>query len=478
MDLASEAAATAFFGRGTVRTLVVGAAATVLGISILFPRLWKDSKIEGIPNIRIRERSLPDVREEGALLTSDICRLSGEFNNQLTHARLRRVQTRRMATLEASLAKLDTMLTERIAVPMRLLAEDYIGVAGDHGSSAAADSSNCETEFRLLATAWIGSWGSILPWILPPSSVSTTAPGKTTVVLRLPQSRVRHFLTDASIHVKGGVAGSPPRISRAVLRLGTDKILQLLDSEFACNVSSVYKHGRLESEEESGILATPLFFEMPLRVLPLFIPNTQLPEIEYEITTDPQLHLTAENISFITEIVSSPGEAGIPPSTAPSLPPPQSETIVQHLPTLVTFRSSEIVEGGVVSVAVSTREGKLARALYIRVVSDICSDIADAIESIEVIGPPPRLRSLMGMPLPGSVCRTHLKRRFSKLPVGRLPYYVLQFASMPSGHVADYGLVLVEGTKVQITLSSSVLNSTGLGVEVCVETFERVSWKR
>ncbi len=123
-------------------------------------------------------------------------------------------------------------------------------------------------------------------------------------------------------------------------------------------------------------------------------------------------------------------------------------------------------------------QGQLARALYLRVGNSICSDIPNAIETIDVVGPPPRLRSIVGMPLPGMVCRTHFKRRFSKRAISTLPYYVLHFTSTPSGHIADYGVALVEGTQVQVTLNPSAAVSCGDIVEVCVETFERVSWKR
>lgn len=363
--------------------------------------------------------------------------------------------------MEQALAKLDTTLTERIAVPLFLLKDDYTGVAGADPSDPS-----CQLDYRLMGTSWIGPWGSVVPWMLPPTSQE----GKT-VTLRLPQSRVRHFIGDASLYAKLENTGDKPRLVRAVLRLGPTRIIQSFDSEFACRVAVLFKHGGRVADhalyERSVKLACPLFFNIPLQVLPLFVPNSPLPEIEYELS------IPVKTAHFIGEFFSSPGEADIPPHSAPETPLPNaSKTIVQHVPSLTTFRSSSI-ENGTIRVDISMDPGKLARALYIRIYNETNSDIPDAISTIEAFGPPPRSVSLNGMAWPGSVCRTHFKKRFGK---PEAPYYVFPFSVSPSGHNADYGVVLSEGSHVIIVLNPEI--SEGVSAEVCVETFERVVWKR
>lgn len=376
-----------------------------------------------------------------------------------------------MAALDESLSHLDGTLTERVSVPLNILETDYTGIPG---SQAVGN-----LYYRYLATAWVGPWGATIPWLLPPSSITNDSK----VTLRLPQSRVRHFLCDASLFITGSVELPHPRIVSATLRLGPEKVIQHIDSEFACNIAFHYKHGgdivTTDAKENSVTLSSPLFFEAPLKVLPLFVPNTPLPEIEYSLST------TGDNkdliIRFLAVIVTSPGEADILPT-----PSSQHDTspAVQYLPSFTTF-SHTITESQVVSIAISTPPGKLARALYIRAFNTSCEDIPDAIASIDIVGPPPRSKSLIGdTPLPGSICRNKLKNQFlpppssSKVSIGdplKLPYYVYPFAATPGGNVADYGVVLVPGTTLVVTLHP---NSGATNIEACVETVERVEWKK
>lgn len=353
--------------------------------------------------------------------------------------------------MEQALNKLDVTLTERMAVPLHLLKDDYIGVAGSDGDPS------CQLDYRLMGTSWIAPWGSVVPWLLLP----TTHEDKT-VILRLPQSRVRHFIGDASLYAVLANPEEKPRLTRAILRLGPDRVLQSFDSEFACRIAILFKHGRRIAEhtphENSVKLSCPLFFSLPLQVLPLFIPNSPLPEIEYELS------VPVKTVQFITQFVSSPGETDTPGET--------NKNIVQHLPSLTTFRSSTI-EDNKIKVEISMDAGKLVRALYIRIFSDTYEDIPDAIATLEVFGPPPRSPLLTGMPIPGSLCRSHFKELFGK---PEAPYYVYAFAVSPAGHNADYGVVLSAGSYVLLTLNSEV--GEGITAEVCVETFERVVWKR
>lgn len=383
-------------------------------------------------------------------------------------------------TLTDSLSKLDSLLTERVAVPIKLLIDDYVGVAGSDGTASLDPS--CELNYRLLATAWISPWGSVVPWLIPASSVDKTPTG-CKITLRLPQSKVRHFFSDAALYLKLGKGDlqSLPNITRATLRLGQDEILQSLDSNFACNISLIYKHDRLEEDlvshcplEEAVTLRCPLFFDMPLRVLPLYVSNTSLPEIEYHISSE------VEDAQFIAEVVSSPGEADIQGSVAKNsteiVVHPSGKTVVQHLPCFETFKNVEAPSDCQVTVAISSKDGKLAKALYIKVSGGGVDDIPDAIKCFEIIGPPPRSLSLLGISVPGSIARTHFKARFSKtVPVNKLPYYVYPFSVNPSGHTADYGVVLPAGTQLKITLNPKYCD---LIVEVCVETSNRVVWKR
>lgn len=389
-------------------------------------------------------------------------------------------------TLEASLASLDRMLLQRLNVPTKLLVDDYTNIAG--GDGAAATVTNCDLSYRFFGASWMAPWGAMLPWILPPSSVSEPSPGVKRVTLRIPQSRVRHFLTDAAVYAKlGSIGSSMPRITRAVLRLGTDRILQSMDSEFACDVALIYKRGvRLvdsascDHMEKSITFVCPLLLEAPLRTLPLFIPNTPLPEIEYDLS-DPDGILS--DLQFISEFVSSSGEADLQPRDT-DMAGPASKAVVQHMPSFTTFRSDVLQFTEPTQINIIAPTDKLARCLYIRVAKADKPDIANAIASIDVLGP--RGQSLVGAaPLPGSVCRTHLKSRFgfatgdkaTRLAYKELPYYVLPFASTPCGQTADYGVPLPEGSCVKVVLHPRS-ELEGVTVEVVVETFTRTVWQR
>jgi hypothetical protein len=370
-----------------------------------------------------------------------------------------------MTELSTSLAKLDMMLVERFGVPMSLIAKDYAEIPG------AESDQNCELANRLQGASWIAPWGVNLPWMLPPSSATPgTDFGKMTFTLRLPQSRVRHFLTDASLYAKTS-PDSNPRITRAVLRLGSERTVQLLDSEFACNVSLIYKREiplehvtSYDKPEGSITLVCPLFFETPLRILPLFTPNQPLPEIEYEVTSNSEL----TDVKFFTEIISSPGEAGMQPLFDPSKVK-VTKPVVHHIPSFTTFSAPG---SDTTVIDISFKEIRLARNFYVRVTRPDCADVKDSIASIDVIGPPPRSQSLIGSPLPGSICRRHIKTRFGKTP---LPYYALTFAANPNARVTDYAIVIVQGTEVHVVLHPGV-SDTGVTVEVCVETSERIEW--
>jgi hypothetical protein len=384
---------------------------------------------------------------------------SSSFVTLLTHNSLHEVK--HVKAMTAELNKLDQTLTQRIAVPMQLLKDDYTAVAGADGT--AADDPACELDYRLWSTAWVGPWGSYVPWILPPSSVVGT-----TMVLRVPPSRVRHFLGSVDLYVKTINPEDVPRIVRAKLSLGAERTVQSFDSEFACRIAIIYKHNgevaKHNYHEQSVTLDSPLFFSLPLRVLPLFIPNSPLPEIEYELST------SVASASFVTEFVSSPGESDIPPITAPPPDtPPPVKTVVQHLTSLTTFKSLE----GTLDVHIVSPEGRLIRAIYIRVSNGEIYDMDNVIESIEIVGPPPRSVSLTGMAYPGKICRSLFKKRFANL-MG--PYYVIPFAISPGGHSADYGLLAPPDSRVVIKVFDRI-SIEGLSAEVCVETNERVVWK-
>ena len=389
--------------------------------------------------------------------------------------------------LEASLASLDRLLTQRLNVPTKLLMDDY--------TNSSTVSSGADCSYRFFGTTWIAPWGTIMTWLLPPSAV--VSDDQLRITLRVPQSRMRHFLSDTSLYMKvspQGLGSRYPRISSAVLRLGPDKNIQSLDSVFACDVALIYKRGiRLDDarsydpKEESITLITPLLLETPLRTLPLFLPNTPLPEIEYTLLYHSGIE--AKNIQFISEFISSTGEADIQQGPyVKSLPP-----VIQHLPSFLTFRSEDIpssTDETTVNIPVSTKsDEKLARCLYIKV-SDSNNnndDIPDAIVSIDVLTPGPNPRSLLIVPYPGSLCRTHLKSRFgftsgdkaTRLPYKDLPYYVLPFASTPCGQSPDYGVPLPEGSNVRIILYPAG-SSTGTSrfVEVAVEFFTKTVWQR
>ncbi len=368
--------------------------------------------------------------------------------------------------MEDSLSNLDATLVDRMNVPLKLLADDYAAVAGTHGT--AADDSSCAVDFRLFATSWIAPWGSILPWILPPSSRVVLDSGNTKVTLAIPQSRIRHFLSDASLRVVGIAPTEEFKglsLVSAQLRLGPNKPHQSLDSQFACEVAWQYKSSlrlvdtiKYDASDMSYTFVTPLFFDLPLRVVPLFLPDAQV-VVEYELTG-----VTAsQSIEFLTEVISSPGEIDI------SVADPSAKTVVQHMPSFTTFSSGQVTAESTVSIPLPMPADKLVRALYIRVGS---GDLANVVKTIDVVN---RSRSLVGGPLPGSICHNHLKRRFSKTGWGKLPYYVVPFAVSPSGNNADYGVLFTEGTELQVILTPQVGPVT---IDVCVETSERVVWKR
>lgn len=385
-------------------------------------------------------------------------------------------------TLDSSLAKLDQALTERINVPIKLLTSDYSGFDG-------GNSENCDLNYRLLANAWIAPWGAQISCLVPPSAIEVLPSGTTKVTLRLPQSRVRHFLSDASVYFTASEKEGTPRFVKAILRLGPDKILQSLDSEFACAIAAIYKRGccasdlsRYDCLEKSWTLTCPLFFESPLRVLPLFTPNTPLPEIEFEIEGTSTV---LENLQFLIDVTTSPGEADIPPigadTTAMFLP--HAKSIIQQIPSFVTFRESiPTSEAREVSVGITVPNSRLVRVIYLRVKDASCEDNASSIAQVNLIGPPPQLRSMPGFPILGSLCRTHLKSRFgfssgdkaTRIPYSQLPYYVIPFACTPSGHVADYGMVIPDGSQLRVTLHPGI--PEGSIIEVCIEFFERAVW--
>lgn len=389
--------------------------------------------------------------------------------------------------MEESLSRLDSTLIERfLGIPRAVLLQDYAAVAGsDQTEGDSASTTDCDRQYRYLGTAAIFPWGSTTPWILPSSSVEATTSGQR-VVLRIPHSRVRHYLGDAALYGKSDLLQGSIRMVRAVLRLGPDRILQSFDSEFACNIAQVYKRGfslgnlaSYNSTEQSATIRCPFYFaDAPLRALPLFLPNTPMPEIEYEITGN----LTG--IHFLTEFASSPGED--------LAPPPATSKVIQHAPTLVTFTSSPVddINATSVSIPMHAPDDKIVRCLYFRAKDAEHSDIADAIATVDVHGklPPrpnaaPLLGSLFGgIPLPGSLCRTHYKTRFGFSTTDQAfesPYYALPFTTAPRGQTADYGVTLPEGSSLNITLHPSESRSRlPVTVEVCVETFTRIVWQR
>lgn len=435
------------------------------------------------------------------------------------------------ATLESSLAKLDQALIKRfLSIPSHLLLEDYSSVAGSDGRGSA--SADCELLYRYMGATPLLPWGATLPWFLPPSSIvklprmdkweALVTHRTNRVTLRIPQSRIRHFLTDAALFVRlpqsttipgeiAKVVGNEihvPRLSRAVLRLGPDRVIQSLDSEFACLIAQVYKRGlrledssRYNSQEGSVTIACPLFFsESILRALPLFVANSPLPEIEFDITT--RLSKSSDEggkeeeneiekntvIQFATEFVSSPGESDMRHVTEgtvnPNIPTP-TEDVVQHVPSLVTFRSPQDVDPlkHVVLIPIYGIEKTLTRCLYVRVVrgDDSKSDIRDMIENLDLVGPSPAYSSLIGNDsLPGSFCRSHLKSRFgfsSADEAAKSPYYVMPFTAAPRGQSADYGLVVPDGSSLRVSLYALPDRTDNpIFIEVCSESFTRLTW--
>lgn len=375
-----------------------------------------------------------------------------------------------------SLDFLDRILMQRVNTSsLSILAQDY-------SETSTCPNKNC----RLLGMSWVGPWGGSVPWLLTPTSITTTDKDTTKIILRLPQSRIRHFLSDGSLFLKSICDNY--RITRAILRLGPDHVLQSMDSEFACKVSLIYKRGirlqdsiRYNTNEKSLILVTPLLLEAPLRVLPLYIPNMPLPEIEYEVSSSSKdavvvkPPLTEDSVNVITEFISSNGEIE------------QMSEVLQYLPTFTTFTSSETftfteASTKTITVNVSCPEKKLARCLYIRVFDKEREDISDIITAIDVRGGE-RLQTLLGVPLPGSICRHHLKSKFgfaagdkaTRLPYTELPYYTIPFAVNPAGQNADYGVSLVEGSEVNVTVTTQG-PLKDFAVQVVVETANRVIW--
>lgn len=360
------------------------------------------------------------------------------------------------------------LIRRQTSVPTSLLTEDFVlpGGGGPTGKK--------ELSHRLCGNTWIAPWGATTPFLLPP-----TAKEDNRVTLSIPQSKVRHFLTDASLFI---ISSNKPRIQKAVLKIG-DKIIQNLDSEFACEISLVYKRGiRLEdsvkycNKEKSWCLATPLMIESPLLAIPLTIPNTPLPKITYELSPQAEKN---EDVKFATEFVSSSGESII-----------NAGEVTQCFPSFTTFSSSDKLSfptpsSYTVVVNMPMTKASLIRCLYVRLRNDTQSDIDNIITAIDVFYTDDKnvKVSLLGFPYPGSLCRTHYKSKFgfatgdkaARLPYTELPFYVVPFAVSPASHNPDFGEL--GGRKemcVHVTLTDIV--GENFVVDVAAETQLSVTW--
>lgn len=370
-----------------------------------------------------------------------------------------------------------------VTVPKEVLLKDYL--ISKSSPKKKGGLPGRPRQFRYLASEAISPWGSITTWMLPATKIALDADGTALVVtLSVPPSRMRHFMSDASLFIlEGGHGGVLHKeIIKAVLRINGEEV-QCIDSEFAYNVAMVYKRGftprdnvSFDTLENSKTYSCPFFFgdPSPLRALPLFLHPI---EIEYHLrvggSTASSTSSTPPQYQFISKFTSSPGED-----------PGQRLRIGQYVPCFSTFRSGRINNPLAHEVSISVKlpdDNKLARCLYVRATNTDWSDIKDAIASINIV---PAGVKTPPMALPGSVCRTHLKTDFgltgcSTQQIFASPYYVLPFTSAPRGHNPDYGIPLPEGSVVNIALhpgESRVAREVVL--EVCVEFFNAFVWHR